>query len=213
MSLFLGKIHYWLYNKILWFEEIEDKIVKSVEKEDKIIGDLVNHVNSQFGAAIGGKPLEEIIDNSNIHGWLQAKIESAELRQAALITEILKWNCSYKSKLLEIYKDQGEAAAREYNGNVDSPEKIFNAMNDFILEGMPCDRVNEIVTSNDDQFVWKTTMCLHKPYWNRVAGDIQNFYKLRQAWIKGFVEAINSEYTYEKSEGGINRIIRKNIEL
>ena len=27
MSLFLGKVHFWLYNKILWFEHLEDAIV------------------------------------------------------------------------------------------------------------------------------------------------------------------------------------------
>lgn len=28
MSLFLGKIHYWLFNKIVWFENLEREIVK-----------------------------------------------------------------------------------------------------------------------------------------------------------------------------------------
>ena len=27
MSLFLGKIHYWLFNKILWFENLEEEII------------------------------------------------------------------------------------------------------------------------------------------------------------------------------------------
>ena len=32
MSLFLGKIHYWLFNKILWFEKLEDEIIE-INKE------------------------------------------------------------------------------------------------------------------------------------------------------------------------------------
>ena len=28
MSLFLGKIHYWLFNKIKWFEGIEDELLR-----------------------------------------------------------------------------------------------------------------------------------------------------------------------------------------
>ena len=28
MSLFLGKIHYWLFNKVLWFEGLEDEIIQ-----------------------------------------------------------------------------------------------------------------------------------------------------------------------------------------
>lgn len=31
MSLFLGKIHYWLFNKITWFENLEKEVVKLAE--------------------------------------------------------------------------------------------------------------------------------------------------------------------------------------
>ncbi|HEY9062968.1 MAG TPA: hypothetical protein VIO64_21095 [Pseudobacteroides sp.] len=206
MSLFLGKIHYWLYNKILWFEGIEDEIVNNAKSKYKDMDDLVSSINNRFGKSTGRQPLEEVIDNSNIHGWLQQKIESAELRQAALVTELLKREPSNKAEFLRIYREQGEAAAREYRSSADTPQEIFNALNDFILEGMPCDRVNEIVSSNDVEFVWQTTMCLHRPHWNQVEGDVQNFYDLREAWVKGFVETINSEYKYKKSEGGINKI-------
>lgn len=189
----------------------------SLSKENKIIfilyvddiDALVKHINNHFGSPTGKRSLEEIIDTSNIHGWLQQRIESAELRQAALITEVLKWGSSYKAKLMKIYSKQGETAAREYGNTVDSPEEIFNALNDFLLEGMPCDRVNEAVTSNDNEFSWNTTTCLHKPYWNRVGGDVRNFYDLREAWIKAFVETMNAEFKYEKSEDGLNRIVRQ----
>lgn len=208
VSLFLGKIHYWLYNKIFWVEDIEDEIIGSVKEQDNDIDALIEHINEQFGAPTGKKPLEEIIDTSNIHGWLQQRIESAELRQAVLITELLKWRSAYKVELLKIFARQGEIAAREYTSTVNSPGEIFNALNDYILEGMPCDRVNEVVTNNDNEFSWKTTTCLHKPYWARVGGNVKNFYDLREAWIKAFVETINDKFKYEKSEDGLNRIIR-----
>ena len=53
MSLFLGKIHYWLFNKIKWFEEIEDELLKldstlNLEELDKI-----------YGERTPNKPLEE----------------------------------------------------------------------------------------------------------------------------------------------------------
>jgi len=209
VSLFLGNIHYWLYNKILCFEELEDQIIKSVKERDKDIDALVNQTNEQFGSPTGGKPLEEIIGNSDIHGRLQMKIESAELRQAMLITELLKWNTAYKTDLLKIYSEQGKAAAQEYSNKVESPEEIFKALNDFLLEGMPCDRVNVMVINNDDEFSWKTTMCLHKAYWDRVGGDVRNFYDLREAWIKAFVFGINDKYKYEKSGDGLNRIVKQ----
>ena len=33
MSLFLGKIHFWLFNKVLWFEGLEDEIIKLAQEE------------------------------------------------------------------------------------------------------------------------------------------------------------------------------------
>ena len=209
MSLFLGNIHYWLYNKILWFEAIENQIIQTMNDQDKDMSALVKQINGQFGAPTGGKPLEEIIDNSNIHGWLQKRIESAELRQAALTTELLKRRPAYKTNLLKIYAEQGRVAAHEYTRTADTPEEIFNVLNDFLLEGMPCDRVNEIIENSEDELLWRTTECLHKAYWNRVGGDVRNFYDFREAWMKAFVETINDKYRYEKSENGANRITRK----
>ena len=34
MSLFLGKIHYWLFNKIVWLENLEREIIKLAESTD-----------------------------------------------------------------------------------------------------------------------------------------------------------------------------------
>ena len=40
MSLFLGKIHYWLFNKILWFENLEEKIIELAKNEGLDIENL-----------------------------------------------------------------------------------------------------------------------------------------------------------------------------
>ena len=40
MSLFLGKIHYWLFNKILWFENLEEKIIDLAKNEGLDIENL-----------------------------------------------------------------------------------------------------------------------------------------------------------------------------
>lgn len=209
MSKFLGKIHYWLYNKILWFEALESEIIKRAETMGFEVNTLAAEIGGRFGAPMGEEPLEEIIDTSNIHGWLQQRIESAELRQAALISGLLKQNSAFKIELLEIYTAQGEAAGRECRDDHAQPEEIFNKLNDFLLEGMPCDRVNEMVESNENEFCWETVRCLHMPYWNRAGGNVQDFYDLREVWIKAFVSAVNSGFKFEKTQEGLNRIVRK----
>lgn len=209
MSVFLGKIHHWLYNKILWYEEAEAEIIQHAECQGENIRPVIDNINSEFGAPTSGRPLDEVIDASNIHGWLQQKIESAELRQAALVTELLKRQPEEKAAIIDIYIRQGRKAAKEYRGDIESPEGIFNAMNDYILEGMPCDRVSAVVESTERTYLWETTLCLHQPYWTRVGCEVQNFYDFRVAWIKAFVETINDRFTYEKSENGLNKILMR----
>ncbi|MHC1722822.1 MAG: hypothetical protein AB9836_06405 [Aminipila sp.] len=208
MSLFLGKIHYWLYNKILWAEKTEEAIIQWAQKNGLPVEQWVEQVVEQYGQPTGNQALEEIIDKSNIHGWLQERIKSAELRQAALITNILAENEKYKADLMEIFKAQGQAAALEYAEQPNNPEGMFNAMNDFILEGMPCDRSNEIISSDDNQITWKTSTGLHEPYWTQVNGNIENFYDLRDVWIASFIEELNPKFSYRKTENGKNTIIR-----
>lgn len=210
MSLFLGKIHYWLFKKITWFENLEEKIFEFAENKGFKTDDIKNDIYSRFGAPTEKKPLEEIIDTTNIHGWLQGRINSAEGRQAALVTLILNENGEYKKDLLELFKSQGQSAGNEYKntGVPTSPNEMFNALNEYILEGMPCDRVNEVIENNEDEIVWETTQCLHTPHYTAVGGDVKNFYDLREEWVGAFVNSLNSEFVFEKVSENTQRIKR-----
>ncbi|WP_332842480.1 hypothetical protein [Paraclostridium sp. AKS81] len=92
MSLFLGKIHYWLFNKILWFEDLESEIINLAEAEGLDIEKLNKQINLKYGEKLESKKLEDIIDTGNIHGWLQEKIHSSEGRMALWTSKILEDN-------------------------------------------------------------------------------------------------------------------------
>ena len=141
MSLFLGKIHYWLFNKILWFEKLENEIINLAKEEGFEIEKISADIQRQYGEILPDKPLEELIDTSNIHGWLQGKIHSAERRMAAWTKLLIDADEKNYQKLDEVYKAQGILAAKEIKaeGKLPStPEELFNCMNDYILDGMPC---------------------------------------------------------------------------
>ena len=95
MSLFLGKIHYWLFNKVLWFEGLEGEIIKLAKDKGIDVEKLEAEINSKYGVKTPNKNLEDMIDTSNIHGWLQGKIHSAEGRMAAWTKVILENNQDY----------------------------------------------------------------------------------------------------------------------
>lgn len=212
MSLFLGKIHFWLFNKILWFQKLEKELVNIAKSEDLDIAKLNKEITNKYGDTIPNKPLEEIIDTSNIHGWLQEKIHSSEGRVAALTTVLIDSNCNVKEKLEQIYIKQGIMAAAEVKKSgvlLNSAEEIFNKVNDYILDGMPCDRVNEIIESSGECIKWTRRICVHKDIWNKENIDVEYFYFLRSLWIKYFVHEINSEFIYVEEDNSIKSIRRK----
>ena len=67
MSAFLGPIHFWLYNKIQFQENLIDELVAYVtakgwsDKADQYV-------------STDRRKLDEVIDEANIHGWLQSRI-------------------------------------------------------------------------------------------------------------------------------------------
>ena len=77
MSAFLGPIHFWLYNKIGKQEELT-KAIASMAAGNGWISDRTAYIRDL-------PALEDVIDESNIHGWLQDQIHDAKTRYADLI--------------------------------------------------------------------------------------------------------------------------------
>ncbi|NTW71429.1 MAG: hypothetical protein HGA49_04225 [Eubacteriaceae bacterium] len=198
MSLFLGKVHYWLYNKINWFEALELELIGFAKEAGLPAAQWTEEIYNEFGYPTGNRPLEEIIDTGNIHGWLQDKIQRAELRHAALITKTLDIDPSLIEGIGKVFEKQGRSAALSIEEKIDQPEAAFNSLNDFILDGMPCDRVNEVVSSDIDKITWKRAICLHSTPWSQVNGDVSNFYRLRDQWIEAFIGNISETLNFSR---------------
>ena len=211
MSLFLGKIHYWLFNKVLWFEGLEGEIIKLAKDKGIDVEKLEAEINSKYGVKTPNKNLEDMIDTSNIHGWLQGKIHSAEGRMASWTKVILENNQDYILDMRKVYENQGVNAANEAKESLENinAETIFNSMNDYILDGMPCDRVNEVIDSSEESIMWKRRVCVHKNIWENEGILVDVFYELREQWINAFVNTMNNDYEYVKLEDNIQSIRHK----
>lgn len=185
---------------------MEEDVVTWAKAQGLPANQWLEEAINNYGEPTGNKPLEDVIDTGNIHGWLQARIQSAELRQAYIVTTLLGGNPELEDGVAQLFASQGKAAAKEYDQNVTTPEGAFTALNDFILEGMPCDRVNEVISSDEEKYSWRTTACLHKSYWDQVHGDVTIFYTLRDTWVKAFIEALTPGFKYRKLEDSIHEI-------
>lgn len=204
MSAFLGPIHHWLFNKIKLHEALEKSLLsryKSMYGNE--ISRIQEKAEAQYGSPMEEKPLDQMIDTGNIHGWLQSRISAAETRQAAILTNIFQLHGQEAIEVaLEEYKQQGKVSGNDgrNKGQADSAPAIYKALNNYLLDGMPCDNVNNITIADPDLLQWKTAQCLHRGYWEAVGADIDVFYQLRTAWIKAFVENANEKYGYTVSK-------------
>lgn len=202
MSAFLGPIHHWLYNKILWHEHLLEDIYKLMPDQATT---LKMASESTYGAPECAA-LETVIDGGNIHGWLQSKIQSLEYRMAYAITKGLEAKTITFEQLSHLYHQDGEKAAKSYKGPLDTPQDVFKALFDFLLEGMPCDRVNQPMTQDETSLTWAKRLCIHTDFWQAVKGDIEIFDALRLAWYKGFVGAT---YSIEKCAENQFKVMRR----
>lgn len=208
MSRFLAPIHTWLFNKIKLYEELEREVTKTLgEAHRGELAAVVADAYEKYGAPLEEKPLEELIDRTNIHGWLQSRITAAETRQSHIITGMVNsFGEEVKDIVRTIYSEHGRKCGgyAKDNYEVNSPSELYDAMNDFILDGMPCDNVNNVVEHNEEHIIWRSTRCLHRPYWEAVGGDVEFLNSIRSLWVKNFVSSANGSFTYIEQQHDFN---------
>ncbi|MCR5008523.1 MAG: hypothetical protein K6A76_08105 [Oribacterium sp.] len=183
MSAILGPIHQWMYQKVLAREELIGDIIKTAE-------------DNNWEASVNGKPLdsftpkifppiEEVIDLSNIHASLSSLIHGVESRYAELIVGLLRRDGSR----FNLIKDTVRKFGKDNKITEDIPvREAFQAVNDILLDGMPCDRAMNISGSTDNCIAFSYVMDTHTEYWKKFGGDGDDFYELRMAFIEGMLE-------------------------
>lgn len=193
MSAFLGPIHFWLYNKIQFQENLIDELVAYVtakgwsDKADQYV-------------STDRRKLDEVIDEANIHGWLQSRIHDAEGRYAALVLDAAGDDGEKFDALKEAAHNFG---AKQGLQAATAPE-AFHRLDDLLLDGMPCDQVNSVRESDDARIAWDRTMDLHSEFWQ---GHGDRYYALRQALVDGLLSA--TDYALESPAEGQYEIVKK----
>jgi len=190
MSAFLGPIHYWLYNKIQLQQDIVDEIYTLGEQYSLSLKDTCDTTYGVFE----NKPLEEMIDHGNIHGWLQERVSQVEYKYAYCVTNLLKKDPTSFDALRSILYMKGKEVGMTLQGTANTIAEIYKAVSDNLLDGMPCDRANSILAQDEDSIQWKRNVCVHESYWKAVGGNIDNYYVLRDGWLEGLAETFGLDY-------------------
>ena len=198
MSAFLGPIHYWVYNKILVGENIQKDVLEFAKNRGINVDSIKYKAYEKYGEPDYSN-LEDVIDEGNIHGWLQGRIDSLEYRLASIVTDILKENIKIE-EIKEVFKSNGKEVFENIEDKSLSADGLFKVIFDNLVEGMPCDRVNLVEEESDEKVVWITTTCVHKRFWDAVGGDVNNYYILKDGWIEGFVSSSPKNFVYERED-------------
>lgn len=207
MSAFLGKIHYWLYNKIELHEKLAEELLLAAAKKGYDVEGLRTAGYEKYGEPTVGA-LEDAIDHGNIHGWLQERIHSVEGRIAFTVTALLNTGALDMGEMSQVFSRSGKAYADALDATGLSPQEMHRLVFDYMLEGMPCDRVSVTLSNTDDEFSWRATRCLHSDFWYAEGGDVANYHALRDSWIESFVGSSGSSLSYSRTADGISAIRR-----
>lgn len=200
MSAFLGPIHFWLYNKIQIQQDIVEEILRL--SQDLQSG-LREELDTKYGVS-ETRPLENVIDEGNIHGWLQNQIAIIECKLAYSVTSLKEKNPDIITEIESIFKKKGKEKSESIN--TDNAAEAYKVINDSLLDGMPCDHANTVIEESEEKVVWRRSICVHKNYWEEVGGDINIYYSLREEFIKGML--IGTVLEYEKVDEVTNMIRR-----
>lgn len=198
MSAFLGPIHTWLYGKILFQNELTEELIRTAKEEKWFDGSV--HTE-RYGVLEQGE-LAQLIDEKNIHGWLQERVNLVENRLAYVVTVAMQDDVERIKKLEETAFEVGQKYAIQNHlenlttgmfalqGTYEQLEDVdafaaYQYLENLLLNGMPCDRVNEMVSSSDKRIVWRQVNDIHGVYWNQIHGDDKNYYRIRNSLIQG----------------------------
>lgn len=167
MSAFLGPVHYWLYRKIQYQEQLNQKILKRICPQ-------LNEIVAQECGTIQDGSLEEIIDHQAIHQWLSMELMIVEKRFAFIVEHIEK---SDFEEVREVLFEAGKEIS--INENYHNCIELFKVINNYLIDGMPCDKGIKIMSQEENQIIYEYNEMIHQYL------DFEIFQKYRKAWLDG----------------------------
>lgn len=196
MSAFLAPIHFWMYDKILIAQELtfklEEKFLNKEEREE---------VESLF-PGLYSKDLEEVIDQSNIHGWLHTAVSNIEIRFAYIVKTLLDRGIS----LEEIKKVAFEYGKSFPEQEVSSLKDAYELLMDILLDGLPCDVSISVSREEENELEFILYNDIHKQYFNEFDLEVSLYHEIREAFVNGIFERYSLKY---KNISDSNKLITR----
>lgn len=185
-----AEIHVWMFNKIKLQNQFCDEVLNRLPDSSQKT-QLQNQIVHLFPFPKGN--LEEIIDHENIHQWLEKHLILTDRKLAWLIREV-KDNPLSLNEMEDLFFQLGQTHRENVSPAWLKPSYVYRTVTDALTEGMPCDKANQVISHDENHLTWEVSRCMHTDNWRGENADIQDFYKLRNAWIQGLLDG--SEFTF-----------------
>lgn len=191
MSLMLGPIHNWLFNKIQIAEERANILAAILADAGTPVDDLVQ----RYGEPLAGKDLATLVGNNSIHQYLQGLITRVQIFEASLVER----SGDRLDLLMKEAERHGADVAARLVPTDSAPltaDDIARLLNDTQLEGMPCDPPATFTPlASGEGFAYTHSACNHRENWSYTGVDLVTMCRLNNQWIKGFVTRLGGEYS------------------
>lgn len=183
MMEMLGPKPRWEYRKIELLNELNGDIVHEAEEHGwKLSQSYVKDMPDP----------DRDCDPMNVHGWIQNMLDQVEGNFASLCEEILKQDPKALTALKETAYRFGYRHAKDDRNAVSG----YQLLDDVLLNGMPCDDVNEITFQSPEKTEWNEKQDMHAEYWK----DESVYHTLRTEVIRGLLAKSPLIYTYESDK-------------
>ena len=183
MSAFLGPIHFWLYNKIKFQE------------------DLIRDLAETFPDACDAQSY--VVE---LQPRLQSRITDAETRYAELVTNLLKED---SSRLEALKKSAYTVGSRMKTSPSADAIDCYKALDDAFLNGMPCERVNVITEKNAENVLYTEEQRIHDDVWIDAGGDPEIYYTLRKSAADGILS--DTAFILKTDDNKNYNIVKRNL--
>jgi|GEM_PF-3390884 hypothetical protein len=143
-------------------------------------------------------PLADVIDTQDIHGWLLRRLTLVESREAAFVMYLAERVGEEAFKLgEEVYFQDGQRIGLQEKGEIgqiSSPEELYYSLYKYLLNGMPCDNVDEVIERNEKIYRWKKHFFPQRKTWERLHIDSAKMEKMYTEWARGFFGVFEPEF-------------------
>lgn len=204
MSMFLGPIHYIMFNKIRVAAGRSLAVIETFKKKyPSETEETVKTALPEGVSDFGDTPLEELMGDNPIHQFLQGLIDKVETDEATLVTALLyRFPDDGRELLLEAFRSHGAETAEKAlagNGNERDLNTVVNMLGEHYLEGMPCDQVSSYDSNGENSIEVTQSDCLHMPKWESAGAPVETMCELLDGWVAGFANAVSPGIKMERS--------------